>query len=157
MNTENMKFEIAGRRSQTGSVILEALIAILIFSIGILGLIGMQSAAIGNVSDAKFRSEANFLANQIIGQMWASQVVVTNASGVSFNAVDVTYGWPGAGANAYVQSWASAVVASLPNSSAVIAIDPVGQQQVTVTISWKAPKAPAAEPPHVHSVNAYIF
>jgi len=43
---------------QTGSVVLEALIAILIFSIGILALIGMQATAINSVADAKYRNTA---------------------------------------------------------------------------------------------------
>ena len=60
-------------RSQTGVMLLEALIGILIFSIGILALIGMQGAAIRNTTDARYRSEASFLANQIIGQMWVDR------------------------------------------------------------------------------------
>ena len=57
--------------SQRGSMLLEALIAILLFSMGILGLMGLQAIALKNTADAKYRTEAAFLANQIIGQMWA--------------------------------------------------------------------------------------
>jgi type IV pilus assembly protein PilV len=161
----------AGRQGQSGSVILEAMIAILIFSIGILGLVGMQTAAVSNVSDAKYRSEANFLANQIIGQMWASQVAVS-IGGLSMNAIDPTYNIncpPGAaaataagGVNTVVQGWAgpAGVQGILPNASAVVCVDAApaaNQQHAQVTISWKPPKAPAADPPHVHTVNAYIF
>ena len=45
-------------------MLIEALIGILIFSIGILALIGMQAAAIRNTADARYRSEASFLANR---------------------------------------------------------------------------------------------
>ena len=58
---------------QQGSVLLEGLIAILIFSMGILALVGLQAAAIKNSSDAKYRADASYLANQIIGQMWADR------------------------------------------------------------------------------------
>lgn len=57
-------------QAQQGVMLIEALIGILIFSIGILALIGMQATAIKNTTDARYRSEAAFLANQIIGQMW---------------------------------------------------------------------------------------
>jgi type IV pilus assembly protein PilV len=57
-------------KPQQGVMLIEALIGILIFSIGILALIGMQGTAIKNTTDARYRSEAAFLANQVIGQMW---------------------------------------------------------------------------------------
>ena len=43
-------------------MLLEALIAILIFSMGILALMGMQATAINTVSESKYRSNAGFLA-----------------------------------------------------------------------------------------------
>lgn len=57
--------------SQSGVMLLEALIAILIFSLGILGVVGLQASAISSVHDAKFRTDAGLLANELIGQMWA--------------------------------------------------------------------------------------
>ena len=56
-------------KSQHGVMLIEAMIGILIFSIGILALIGMQAAAVKNTSDAKYRSEAAFLANGIAAQI----------------------------------------------------------------------------------------
>lgn len=57
--------------SQQGVVLLESLIAILIFSLGILGIVGLQAAMIKNTSEAKYRSEASYIAQQKIGEMWA--------------------------------------------------------------------------------------
>ena len=57
-------------RHQAGVMLIEALIGILIFSIGILALLGMQGAAMKNTTDARYRSEAAYLASQIVGQMW---------------------------------------------------------------------------------------
>ena len=53
------------RKEQRGSILLEALIAILIFSMGILALMGMQATAINTVAESKYRSNAGFLANRI--------------------------------------------------------------------------------------------
>lgn len=57
-----------------GVVILEALIAILIFSMGILALVGLQAAMVKNAGDAKFRADASFVAQQRIGKLWADPV-----------------------------------------------------------------------------------
>lgn len=57
--------------SQQGVILLEALIAILIFSMGVLALVGLQAAMIKNTTEAKFRSEAAFLAQQRIGLIWS--------------------------------------------------------------------------------------
>lgn len=57
--------------TQRGAVLLESLIAILIFSLGILALAGLQSAMMKNTSDAKFRADASFIAQETLGILWA--------------------------------------------------------------------------------------
>lgn len=59
-----------GRR-QAGAYLLEVLIGILIFSLGILGIVGLQAASLRSTTEAGLRAEAVFAANQFIGQMWA--------------------------------------------------------------------------------------
>ncbi|MFY9261472.1 MAG: hypothetical protein WAO71_13300 [Gallionella sp.] len=61
MNTKNQ---------QHGFVLLEGLIAILIFSMAILGVVGMQATAIAKSSESQYRADAAFLANQLFAQMW---------------------------------------------------------------------------------------
>ena len=136
----NMK---RAKTQQTGSVILEAMIAILIFSMGILALVGMQAAAINSVADTKYRSTAGFLADQIIGTVWATRQnsTISNASNViaanpdptfACNPCDATNG------NPYTQAWAaSGVAANLPGGQASIAINGAN---VTVTVQWTPPK-----------------
>ncbi len=154
----NMNFK---KRHQQGSVLLEALIAILIFSIGILALVGMQASAINNVADAKYRSTAGFLANQIMGTIWvftstvqAASSVVTNPN-INFACNPCT----GVNGNAYTQVWwASGVNVALPAATASIvitnypAINPVSSM-VTVTVGWQPPRATA---PHRHVVSTVI-
>jgi len=57
--------------AQQGSVLLEAMIAILIFSMGVLAIVGLQAAMIKNTADSKFRADAGFIAQQRIGLMWS--------------------------------------------------------------------------------------
>jgi type IV pilus assembly protein PilV len=59
---------------QHGSVLIEAMVAILLFSIGVLAIAGLQASMVQNTSDSKLRSEASYLAQQMIGQMWADPV-----------------------------------------------------------------------------------
>ena len=57
-------------RTQRGAFLLEALIGILIFSLGVLGIVGLQARAIRFTNDAEFRAEAMYLANSLISEMW---------------------------------------------------------------------------------------
>lgn len=71
------RFAHKGIPAQQGVVLLEALVAILIFSMGILALVGLQAAMVKNTSDSKYRSEASYIAERRIGMMWADP---TNAA-----------------------------------------------------------------------------
>ncbi|HTO22838.1 MAG TPA: pilus assembly protein PilV [Spirochaetia bacterium] len=126
------------RRNQGGVMLLEAMIGILIFSLGVLALVAMQAVSISNVSNARFRSEAAFLANEILSQAWVDRGTQ--------NANIGTYKWPGG--NSTVQAWVTKVNTLLPQSDiypptitqSVIPGMTRGQQ-LTVTIQWKAPDA----------------
>jgi type IV pilus assembly protein PilV len=75
-------------KHQGGVLLLEAMIAILLFSVGVLAVVGLQANAIKNVTQSKYRSDAAFLADQIIGQMWADRANIPNyvlPSGTSAN------------------------------------------------------------------------
>ena len=71
-------------QSQSGVMLIEALLAILIFSIGVLGLVSLQAAANKASTQAKYRTEASLLANDLIGRMWVSDrsvgTIVSNFS-----------------------------------------------------------------------------
>jgi len=86
-----MPISLPSRHIQRGSMLLEALISILIFSIGILGIVGLQANSIKISSDAKYRSDASLLANQYLGSMWgavASGVAAPSvACAASFNVL----------------------------------------------------------------------
>lgn len=57
-------------QAERGATLIEALIAILIFSIGLLGLVKMQSVGVAVSRDAMYRAEASVLAHELIGIMW---------------------------------------------------------------------------------------
>ena len=130
------------RHGQAGVMLIEALIGILSFSIGILALIAMQATAISNTTESRYRTEASFLANQIIGQIWVDRG--TNNANIA--AYDTT---SGAGTTARA-AWITKVASTLPGvtaggtNSPTIAVSAVGgAQQVVVTVFWKRPDANA--------------
>ncbi len=57
-------------KSNQGFFLLEALLAILIFSLGILAMVAMGATAMNAQSDAQYRTEAAAYANEIATQMW---------------------------------------------------------------------------------------
>jgi type IV pilus assembly protein PilV len=59
---------------QKGVVLVEAMVAILLFSVGVLAVAGLQTTMLKNNSDAKYRAEANYKAQQMIGLMWSAPV-----------------------------------------------------------------------------------
>lgn len=58
-------------RYQRGAFLLEALVAILIVSFGILGIVGLQAQAMKITNDSQYRAEAVYLATELMSQMWA--------------------------------------------------------------------------------------
>ncbi|MGQ0545943.1 MAG: type IV pilus modification PilV family protein [Betaproteobacteria bacterium] len=120
-------------RQQQGVMLLEALIGILIFSIGILALIGMQATAMRATIDAKYRSEASFLANQVLGQMWV-------ADKTNLAAFATSPGIPAACPGAPVCAWITRVGQLLPNATGANAPEiAVSANEVTVTVRWQPP------------------
>jgi len=67
-----MRRPVSPRSAQDGVMLLEAMIAILIFSVGILAIVGLQATMIKNTADAKLRSEASYLVQERIGQLWTA-------------------------------------------------------------------------------------
>ena len=138
---------------QSGVMLIEALIAILIFSVGVLGIIGLQASAAKASVDAQFRSEAALLANELIGRMWAGdrtqatlQANYASANGAMYQQ----WAWVGAipaSPGTQAAPAAGTVLATLPGArvnppTVVIAASAgtaVPSSQVTITIFWQVP------------------
>lgn len=57
---------------QAGFALLESVLGILIFSIGILALVGLQGTAAKQAAGSQYRTEAALAANELVGEMWVS-------------------------------------------------------------------------------------
>jgi type IV pilus assembly protein PilV len=58
------------RHTQQGVGLVEVLVAVLLVSFGILGLVGLQGASIGITSDTRYRVEATALADALVARLW---------------------------------------------------------------------------------------
>lgn len=137
---------------ETGATLIESLVAILIFSFGLLGLVGLQAASIKNTTEAKYRADAAFLANQIVGLMWADNPA--NLASYAHNpTVGVTPCTPqvAASLNPAVTNWITEGVAkSLPGAGTTnqqIVVN-AATGLVTVTVCWQ-PTAEATPNFHI--------
>lgn len=147
--------------NQQGSALLEAMIAILIFSFGVLGIVGLQARMISSSSDARYRSEAGFFVNRLLSEIGAADrtSLVTLApfqspGGARFlswydeikntDTAAGLLGLPGAVAlpPTVVIAGANPNVTGLPTS-----------YDVTVTVFWQSTPG---EPVHRHVVQASI-
>jgi type IV pilus assembly protein PilV len=62
----------APKIAQRGIAMVEAMVAIVIFSIGVLGIVGMQARSTQMMTDSVFRAQAAQLATELIAEMWTS-------------------------------------------------------------------------------------
>ncbi|HEX2951753.1 MAG TPA: hypothetical protein VHV83_19635 [Armatimonadota bacterium] len=133
---------------RSGFVLIEALIAVAIFSFALLGLMGMQAVSIKNNADAKYRADAAYLANQIIGKMWVDRA---NLASYAYRSNETACGASTATpAYAAVTSWLNDVAADLPGVNATVTSSEKPQilvdtttsplyATVTVTMCWQSP------------------
>ena len=142
------------RNAQSGVMLLEALIGILIFSLGILALVGMQAMGIKLATDSRDRAEAATLASQLVGDMWLHRTTLAS------------YQYAGSGtAPAALTTWIAQVDATLPNAATFPPIVDVSAAtwvtapassvgtQTTVTLRWKNPTDTTV---HQFVMSAYI-
>lgn len=127
------------KHAQRGIILLEGLVAILIFSLGILAIVGLQAASMKTNADAKYRADASTLANAIIGQMWADQTNIATYAHNPGSAV-CTAG-VAASSNPNVANWLNNVSYALPNAASALqqinVSGPVNNRAVTVTLCWQ--------------------
>ncbi len=137
----------AYQRYQTGVSMIEVLVAIIILSIGLLGLAGLQTAGLKSNQSASFRSTASILAYSILDSMRANR---TSAGEGGYNhsfpedvstetetaiaaeaeaAAEVEAEVPGD-----VQAWLNELALRLPAGNGAISIDT--DNKVTITIQW---------------------
>jgi type IV pilus assembly protein PilV len=136
MNTSKF-FNVTRQRAGSGGfALVEVLVALLLFSIGILGLLGLQARSIATAGDAEDRSRAALIADQCVSQMQllANGVTLTGAAGLAGLcngwAVDRPQqgGLPGGSITAAVDP--ATPLAIVPGGSSLVPVT------VNITVKW---------------------
>lgn len=115
--------------AQAGVSLIEALVAILVFSLGILGLVSILAVSVENSSQAKYRADASFVANRLIGEMWSGNRGSLGTYAGTYDASKTD------SADARIAAWSRAVAQALESGRAVVSVN---GDTVTVTVSWVA-------------------
>lgn len=84
---KRISFMSLQRKNQRGVTMVEVLVAMLIFAIGLLGVAGMQSLALKSTDNSNLRSLVNIHAYEIVERMRANMTAVENGQYSSITAV----------------------------------------------------------------------
>lgn len=112
------------RRSVRGMSLVEVLVSMVIFIIGVLGLLSAHATAFSSFTDSKFRIDASLLTDRLIGEVWVDRA----------HAAEYAYAGHSAQAPARIAPWLAQLRQSLPAADA--AVEVVGDE-VRVTVTWQ--------------------
>lgn len=116
---------------QSGGSLLEGLLAIVLFSVGLMSLLMLLSASLIETGNARYRSEASLLTSDLIAQMWTGERSLTELRARFTNPESDDY-----------QNWLATVHSRLPGSSGTTNLPTISiddQRQVKILIRWQAP------------------
>ena len=116
---------------QSGGSLLEGLLAILLFSVGMLSLLMLLSATLVETGNARYRSEASLLASDLIAQMWTGDRSLTELRAKFTQSESDDY-----------KRWLAIVHARLPGTSGTTNLPEItinDQRQVKILMRWQAP------------------
>lgn len=132
--------------TQRGIGLVEVMIAVLVLAIGLLGLASMQTNGMRMNNGSMSRSQAVFLANDIVERVRANRVnradyaLPAAADGASnVGACNLNLGFNTANSVAVndMAEWLNSLACLLPDADASIVLN-VPTNRITVTVEWSA-------------------
>ena len=124
-------------------MLLEVLVSVLIFSFGVLALVGLQGSMTRAQTEAELRAEASFMANEALGLMWGDIKNLGNYDEAACNSHDPCV------------TWQQKVSTRLPSGLGQINILPAASGQgrmAEIVITW----TPANGTPRRHRIASQI-
>lgn len=135
----NRSMRFPRKKTVGGFAMLEALVGLLIFSFGILGVIGLQASMTKAQTHSRFRAGAAALAGDLVGTLWADAAHLSSYDSGNCDAYTPC------------RSWASKVAGALPGGAPQVVVNGT---QVTITVSWTVPGE--ADPSHYVTSTAIV-
>ena len=124
------------RRFSTGFTLIEVLVAIIVLSVGLLGLAGLQATSMRNNHDAYLTTQATYLANDMADRIRANTNTVALAAYAAGNsgACNTAAGCPPAAMAANDRlDWDTILANFLPAGQGAVAR---AGNQFTITVMW---------------------
>jgi type IV pilus assembly protein PilV len=133
------------KRSQQGIALLEALLAVLLLGIGLLGTIGLQARSYSALADAGMRAEATIAAEQLVGMISTDRA--------NLGAYELAAGGT---CGARLSAWCDATRARIPGATITVHIAAKAgttRSEVDIDIGWQHK---AGDKANKHHVTSYI-
>ncbi len=127
------------RSAVRGMSLIEVMVSLVIFSIGVLGLVRLQAHSIQVDTQADDRNRASNLANEVVSLMWMNKTATL----------------PAATLDAWSERVADTAHGGLPEGVGEVS-EPDDDGVVTITISWHPPWREASEPDQTYLTQVVI-
>jgi type IV pilus assembly protein PilV len=134
------------KSSERGFTLLEVLVALVIMSIGLLGLAGLMVNSLKNNQSAAMRSQAAWLAYDIIDRMRANRPLALPVGGAaSPYAIAIGDDPSGTGTAATdLTAWRANLVSAMSGGTGAVVVD-TATGEVTVSVQWDDSRSGGAE------------
>jgi type IV pilus assembly protein PilV len=122
---------------QRGFTLLETMVAILIFSIGLLGVVGLQARSVQFAVDGEDRNSAALMADGIVAALWTRDTATVTLTDTQRTAL-------------------AAAATGGPRGAVATIGAPDANGTVEVRITWRPPSRLAAEPDSVYVTKVSV-
>jgi type IV pilus assembly protein PilV len=124
------------RRAARGISLIEVLVVLVLFSFGLIGMVGLQARALQTSVGAEDSARASLLVNDLASRMWGARSIMLDA--------------------AVVEDWndrvADTTQGGLPNGEGTVT---VAGNVATIRVTWRAPHEPSTAS-HVHQTQVQM-
>jgi len=143
MSPTIVKPRVARPTFRRGIALVEALVAVVLLAVGLLGAIGMQARSYSALADTGMRAEATMAADKLIGVMAFDQANLASYALAS-----------GAAPGARIRPWYDETRAHIPGAVISVALVPAAAStRVTIRIGWTRKSGEAG---YSHTITSYI-
>lgn len=145
---------------QSGFTLLEVLVAVLVLSIGLLGLAGLMASSIRNNQSAYQRTQATWLAYDIVDRMRINRPAALDSS----YPYNTALGSPatcaanpalaGAMAARDMTDWKNLIACALPAGDGAVAV--AANRTVTVTVRWNDSRGTSGDAAQIFQIQTQL-
>lgn len=136
--------DVSMKKYQSGSTLIEGMIAILIFSFGMLGTMSFQANMLSETTQTSYRLNASMYVNSLVGAAQSDPINIACYTYPTLNSASNC-----TSAKAYMTQWGSDVI-KLKGASTVSpsAVYDATAGSLTITVYWKLPQEKSDVLPH---------